>query len=128
MKNTLPEYTDGSAIGSESWYRINQAFPVIISDGLKNAFDKLKSYWVGDVICSYFPEILKLSKVYDNTFFVVRVNTYEDSHCIFLIEDDFSENNPLIKQEIKFTDLKYSLRLFAVFEEGYLKIFLPSEY
>ena len=118
-----PEYSDPQCIGTENWYRLSPLFPnLILSDGAKICFDKLQCYWVGDVIGSYIRRIKNLNEY----LLFARVNTYEDCHAVFTIED--GNDKIFIKQQIQFTDLSYSLLLYVAIEDGYIKIFLPSEY
>ena len=106
-----------------------KGFDLIYTDGIKDAFDENKSWWMLDVIVSYIPNVVELIKETGNKFFLIEFNV-EDGKCDFYIREDSDEPH-LIHQHIESTNSEYSFKLYLIrdsFDEGDFTLLFPSEY
>jgi hypothetical protein len=120
VKKEIVFFEDFNFTGTENYYKTTFLKNFLVTDGIKFMFEKLACYWVGDVVASYFPNIVKL-----DWFFSVKV-IVNDSKAFFTIDD--GNENVLIKQDIPFTDLKHNLKMFLQWDGEKMVLMLPSEY
>jgi len=113
-------YEDLKSCGTEHYYRTTFMKDFVVTDGVNIMFEKLQCYWVGDIVASYIPTIMKL-----DSFFSVKV-IVNDSKAIFTIDD--GNGNILVTQDIPYTDLKQNLKMFLQYDEQNFVLMLPSEY
>lgn len=117
-------YSNPEFYGTEKYHRINAFFNnFLVTDGVFDAFNKKKCFWVGDTVASY---INSLKTVHSGTFFTVNITINEDSSCDFIIHD--GNYNLIIHQPIPFTDLEINLEFFLVYDQVNWIMMLPSEY
>jgi len=123
MSNIAPVYKDITAFGGTSEYhRMPLYNGFVYTDGVDEMAKKLNAYWVFDVIAT---NIIDLKVRQD--FILVKVETDLEDNSANLILDD-GNGNVLRTQGIPFTDLKYSLKLYAVRGRDRYVILLPEEY
>ena len=130
--NTLPEsvinekyYRDSQAIGTEAY---NFMYPkMALTDGVKAAFEKLQSFWVGDIIWSYFP-IFKKADGLCSVHIVVTGMTEGKATGGAKVYISDGNYNILQTQDIPYTDLTENLHLFCSFQDDDLIVMLTSEY
>ena len=105
-------------------YRFNGfARNYIATATVMNFFEEKGAYWVGDVIASYKPTLIKKNADYLK---VVQVNLNETGGCTFTIGDEI--NGQLVKQKIPFTDLKENVTLWLITEGPNEVLLFPQEY
>jgi len=105
-------------------YRYNQfATNYFATANVMNFFEENNAYWLGDVIASYKPMLIKKKADYLK---VVQVNLNKKGGCIFTIGDEI--NGQLVKQKIPFTDLKENVTFWLITEGPNEVLLFPQEY
>jgi hypothetical protein len=130
MKFTLTEkeikqdnvYEDPQSSGTESYHRVSALFRTFVAtDGVAEMCQKLKCFWVMDVVASYLPRLRNR-----DSFFTVKVTRDEKGGCQFTIDN--GSGKIYVTQDIPYTDLTYDLKLFLSYDGELWVIMLPSEY
>jgi hypothetical protein len=122
---------------ADMYYRISPfAKNWIATSGVMNHCEQNRCYWVLDTLASYAPELAKRQGV--DYFLIVRVEVHPDQTADFIIEQEDPElGDPvvLIRQELEYTDLKQSLKFWAINESAgdydsrcNTVVLLPEEY
>lgn len=119
-KKEIEFYEDLQSFGTSHYYQTTFLDNFLVTDGVKSMFEKLKCYWVGDIVASYFPSIVN-----KDWFFCVKI-IVENSKAIFTVED--GNEIIMITQDIPYTDLKQNLKMFLQWDGERLVLMLPSEY
>jgi hypothetical protein len=110
----LSSYYDPEFNGTDNYWK--HPFGLLYTDSVADFAKAYGAYWVLDVVASYLPQIKK----YD---FLVLYFDVEDSRCLFHAKED-TDLPDIIRQEIEFTDLTVSVKLYFV--DGLLMF--PSDY
>lgn len=117
---TINYYENRNFTGTESYFKISNV-GLIATDGVIDTFEKFQCFWLGDIIASY------LHKLGNDDLYVCKFDLDEKGDKgMFYIED--GNNNVIIKQKIKFTDIIVSIKLFLSTESPNSILLLPSEY
>jgi hypothetical protein len=105
-------------------YRFNRfAMNYIATANVMNFFEEHQCFWLGDVIASYKPTLIKKNADYLK---VVQVNLNETGGCTFTIGDEI--NGQLVKQDIPFTDLKENVTFWLISEGENEVLIFPEDY
>jgi hypothetical protein len=113
-------YEDPQAIGTTQYHRTTLGAPMVVTDGILEMFNKLRCFWVGDIVASHIPKLKKL-----DSFFAIKVFVKDcEGHVQFTDGND----NPLIAQRIPYTDLKENLYMFLEDGGDNFVLMLPSEH
>lgn len=116
---------ESQSYGTEHYYKMNifTGSKLIMTDGIKDMFEELSCFWVGDVIASYFKEMIKSKE----EFLVARViKNLNDNSCEFELSD--GNDKKIIIQKIPYTDLTMNLKIFIQFDGERFVVMCPSEY
>lgn len=131
MKFTLAEkeikqenvYEDPQSSGTEGYHRVSPFFRnFVATDGVAEMCQKLKCFWVMDVVASYLPRLKG-----KDTFFTIKITRdQEGKGCKFTADN--GSGKIYVTQDIPYTDLTHDLKLFLAFDGEMWVIMLPSEY
>ena len=111
-------------IGTQTWHRFNGLSPnSLLTDGAQYVAEEGGAYWLMDIIASAQLD----PKVKAEPFQVWKLAVNDDQSAI--MEADDRNGNAIYTQAIPWTDfILDNMKLYAVKEEDYLIIMLPSEY
>ena len=111
-------------IGTQTWHRFNRLSPnSLLTDGAQYVAEEGGAYWLMDIIASAQLD----PKVKAEPFQVWKLAVNDDQSAI--MEADDRNGNAIYTQAIPWTDfILDNMKLYAVKEEDYLIIMLPSEY
>lgn len=122
---------------ADTYYRFSPfARKWVATSGVMNLCERNACYWVLDVIASYVPTLAKRKGV--DYFLIVQVEVNPDQSCRFTIQQEDTENGgyiTLVTQDMDYTDLKESLKVWAINESSGIYdptcqtvVLLPEEY
>lgn len=111
----------------------------IATSGVMNYCDRNQCFWVLDTVASYVPTLAKTKDV--DYFLIVTVEVQPDHTALFTIKQEAHDREgnhyykTLIRQDIDYTDLKESLKFWAINESpdrynpnNQTVLLLPEEY
>jgi hypothetical protein len=104
--------------GTQHYYKIHPS--TVLTDGAKYLADKGECYWWFDIIWSYQGKLKK------QPFQVWKLKLNDKGGCTITCED--GDENILIKQEVPYTDFKFSYEVWASHDGSKLVIMLKGEY
>lgn len=108
--------TEGST-GTEQYYRIYGNTK--LTDGTFHIATELECMW-------FFTDAAVVLEALKETFFTIYAHVFEDDTCYLVIED--GNDVVLYMQHYTFTDLRYSIKVFAQKDSLGVTIMVPSEY
>ncbi len=115
-------YENREFIGTFQCHRPAFSRRLLATDGALHVFEKLKCFWLSDIIASYIPTLDKI----DDGFFVVRFHL-KNGGGMFTIDD--GNGNLHVRQKVPFTDLTENVKLYLTKEvDGRYICLLHSEY
>ena len=117
-------YENPECIGTLNYHRTTCIHALVATDGVFHMFNELRCFWIGDVVASWLKDLKAAAE--GGTFFVVKVIRSEGQGALFTIDD--GDGRVLISQNIEYTDLSQSVRMFLEYSEETWIMMLPSEY
>lgn len=123
LKREVQFYRDPQACGTQDYYRTGM---VLATDGALVMCEKLRCFWLLDMIGSYLPRLRTEEFL---VFYFVREPGKTEGY--FVIED--GNCKILIRQFVEYTDITQDIKLFGQFtvldnNRAELVVMLPSEY
>jgi hypothetical protein len=116
-----------SSMGTEHYYVLTPMLKdrLVITDGVKEIFDRHECWWVGDIVASYFPKLKGKEIV---TAYISK--DLEGNGALFTMDEGNNEEDEIfVKQEIPYTDIEKNLMLFIqLYDHGKYCIMMPEEY
>lgn len=100
----ITNYYDPNFNGTETWWK--HPYGLLYTDSVRDFAEKNGAYWAIDVVASYLPDL----KQYD---FLVCYFDVAGNHCSFYCREDTALPD-IVRQEIEYTDLKMSIRLYLI--------------
>lgn len=101
---------------ADTYYRFNPfAKNWVATSGVMNTCERERCFWVLDALASYVPQLAKAQSV--DYFLIVKVAVNTDQTGVFTIEQEepgTAVHRVLIRQELDYTDLKESLKFWAI--------------
>ena len=122
--------------GTEKYHKTTFNPYLLFTDGMKLLFDECNAYWLGDLINSYFPNILRDFNENGDTFYIIDVKVTDGLlNGRFTISREVDEERKIIvEQNVGYIDLPAGDYQFFMIaepqEDGKLKfiVLLPNEY
>jgi len=124
--------------GSECFYKRNYCDELIYTEGIKDFQERLKAYWVVDLIISYIPTVFQTSLKEDDGFFVVTISTDKKNRAKFEIFREGYVNNQydkhicVVRKSFSFVDLiHYDYKFYLIMtntQPAQYTLLLPGEY
>lgn len=141
IKKTDKTYDDvmnnlSQFIGTEQYHKTTFNPYLLFTDGMKFLFDEYQAYWLGDLINSYFPNILRDFNENGDTFYIIDVKVTDGLlNGRFTISREVDEERKIIvEQNVGYIDLPAGDYQFFMIaepqEDGKLKfiVLLTNEY
>ena len=117
---------ESESYGTESYHLFNSFVGkrILATDGVMQLFADRSCYWIGDIVASYYPQIVANNE----DFMTVNiVKSLEGDSCTFVITD--GNETILIEQFIEYTDIDINVKMFLqLSEERSYVLMMPSEY
>jgi len=123
--NLLYGIYKSQSTGTDSYHIMNRITggKLIMTDGVRNMFEELQCYWLGDVIVSYYQNFCRLNEDFMTVKIIKNLN---GSGCTFVMTD--GDTKELITQRITYTDLKQNINMYLQFDGTTYCLMMPSEY
>ena len=129
--NQLLQFT-----GTEHYHKMTFNPYLLFTDGMKFLFDEYKAYWLGDLINSYFLNLMRDFNENGDTFYIIDVKVTEGLlNGRFTISREVDEKRKIIvEQNVGYINLPAGdYQFFMTVEprkDGVLSgvVMLPSEY
>jgi hypothetical protein len=127
-----------TAYESDTYYRFSPfAKQWLATSGVMNHCEQHRCYWVLDTLASYVPELAKKKGM--DYFLIVQVEVKPDKTAVFTVCQESSNQDDeyitLVQQNLEYTDLKESLKFWAINESAgnydptcQTVVLLPEEY
>lgn len=129
--NQLSQFTS-----TEHYHKTTFNPYLLFTDGMQFLFDSYEAYWLGDLINSYFPAIMK--DYYDNKdhFYIIDIKVEHGllNGCFTVCREIEGKPKTIVEQKVGYIDLpKGNYKFFMCVEEHENKnplfiVLLPSEY
>jgi hypothetical protein len=121
----------------DTYYRFSPfAKQWLATSGVMNHCEQHRCFWVLDTLASYTSTLAKRKGV--DYFLIVQVEVKPDKTAVFTIQQEAQADDDyitLIRQELDYTDLKESLKFWAINESAgnydptcQTVLLLPEEY
>lgn len=129
--NQLSQFT-----GAEHYHKMTFNPYLLFTDGMKFLFDEYKAYWLGDLINSYFPNIMRDFNENGDTFYIINIKVEHGllNACFTVSREVEGKPKTIVEQKVGYIALPAGdYQFFMTVEprkDGVLSgvVMLPSEY
>lgn len=123
-------------IGTEHYHKMTFNPYLLFTDGMKFLFDEYKAYWLGDLINSYFPNIMRDFNENGDHFYIINIKVEHGllNACFTVSREVEGKPKTIVEQKVGYIDLPAGdYQFFMCVEEHENKnplfiVLLPSEY
>lgn len=96
---------------SERLYKRKTCPHLAYTDGIMDLMEVFNAHWIVDNVISYMPNVLKIFKTTEDTFYVVQIAVKQDNSGYMevyregYIDNEYKDHISVIKQNIHYIDL-----------------------
>lgn len=116
--------------GTEKYHNVTPMIrgAMVVTDGVVEILEAGKCYWFTDIVASYITRIYENTLSSDNRLWCCELGKILDSNKAVFFVHAGTKEDPIITQEIPFTDIEKGIKMYLQFDGSRFVLMMPEEY